>query len=211
MFGMPDTGGGDFLPITNFHGKDGYWQRRENGAMVAMDEWAAVVDLANIHVGWINFSDGAPVFLLTRYGEPPVPDPEPGVPARDRKFNQGFKVTVVLPDGLGPHEFSSNARGTCGEVYKILLQYSSSEEAKAGKLPVVKCVGIEKRKSGKHSNPVPILEIASWVDRPASLDAAPTSAPAAAPAPGASTPPATGSTPVPPPTPQSSGGSLNFG
>lgn len=159
MFGMPDQGGGDFLPITNFHGKDGYWQRRENGAMVAMDEWAAIVDFANIEVGWINFSDGAPVFLLTRYGEPPVPDPEPGVPHRDRKFNQGFKATVVLPDGLGPHEFSSNAKGTCGEVYKMLLQYGSSEEAKAGKLPVVKCVGIEKRKSGKHSNPVPIWKL----------------------------------------------------
>ena len=63
-----------------------------------------------------------------------------------------------------------------------------------GKLPIVKVAGVQPVKSAQSTNYKPTFAIVSWIDRPASLTAAPAAASKIA--------PATGSTQVKAPAPQ---------
>jgi len=204
------TSGGDIQPYINYdakagrmfrvdrsQGADGTWQTDK---IEITNTVQMVVDLANIRVGWINYTTQGPVRRLVTLGKEPIP-PRPedknaeGKPA----FKQGFEVNLLLDKasgGGGPRVFGS-AAGCVIEAMDMLHDaFTAATESKSGKLPVVKVASVQPVKSGQSTNYKPTFAIVNWIDRPASLTVgdAPKTAAASA--------PTTGSTIVPPPAPQ---------
>lgn len=202
------SGSGDFIPFVKYDARAGRLFRVDriqvNGAFESRDvditrEAAFVVDLANIKVGWINYTTQGPIKQLAILGQAPIPPRPSDVNAEGKPaFRQGFEVNLSLAasckgDGA-PLRTLSSAAGCVIEAMDALHDaYSVTPESKTGKLPAVRIADTVPVKSGQSTNYKPIFEIVSWVDRPPSLTVA---GPAAAPA---SAPPATGSTTVAPP------------
>lgn len=217
--GLPASGGGgDIKPYVNYDAKAGRMFRvdrtQQSDGKYATEKTEItnivqfVADLANIRVGWVNYTTQGPVRRFVTLGKEPIP-PRPedknaeGKPA----FKQGFEIDLLLNKDAGggePRVFGS-AAGCVIEAMDVLHDaYVASAESKAGKLPVVKITGVAPVKSGQSTNYKPIFAIVNWIDRPAALAAseeggAQAAAPAAPAAPAAA--PATGSTTVLPPAP----------
>ena len=159
-----------------------------------------VMDLANIRVGWIHYSNQGPVRRLVVLGKEAIP-PRPEDKDANGKpvFKQGFEVDLLLDknSGGGAVRVLGSAAGCVIEAMDALHDaYSNAAESKAGKLPVVKISGVSPVKSGQSTNYKPTFAIVNWIDRPQTLAATPTST---APQPTQDAP-STGSTVVPPPT-----------
>ena len=161
-----------------------------------------VMDLANIRVGWINYTSQGPVRRLVVLGQEAIP-PRPedkdanGKPA----FKQGFEVDLLLnKDANGgnpaPRVLGSAAGCVIEAMDALHDAFTNAAESKAGKLPVVKISGVSPVKSGQSTNYKPNFAIVNWIDRPQSLAGA---APQTQPSQSA---PATGSTQVSAPTQQ---------
>jgi hypothetical protein len=208
------SGDGKFSSYVKIDARSGRALRRKNmekGEQSDVDiteNFQAVFDLANIKVGWAYFVTGAaPAYVMSAIGEPRSPRPSD-------QYKEGFLMQVALPAALGGgvHEFSSTAKAVKDAVDNLHTVYLSAQERAAGKLPVVKINGMtmveSKMPNGQTTrNFSPNFDIISWVDRPASFD----NVAASAPAPSA-TPPATGSTPVPPPAAKAPASvSMDFG
>lgn len=203
------TGGsssGDIKPYVNYDAKAGRMFRVDR-AQQGDGTWATdkveitnsvqfVADLANIRVGWVNYTTQGPVRRFVTLGKEPIP-PRPedknaeGKPA----FKQGFEIDLVLDkaSGGGARVFGSAAGCVIEAMDALHDAYTGAAEAKAGKLPVVKIAGVQPVKSGQSTNYKPTFAIVNWIDRPAAL--AGETGQAAAP----STAPSTGSTTVLPP------------
>jgi hypothetical protein len=190
-----DAKAGRMFRVDRELGGDGTWftNKTEVTNNVQM-----VIDLANIRVGWINYTSQGPVRRLVVLGKEPIP-PRPedknaeGKPA----FKQGFEVNLLLDKASGggaPRVFGSAAACVIEAMDALHDAYSGASESKAGKLPIVKIASVQPVKSGQSTNYRPTFAIVGWVDRPASLGAA--SQPASP-----TTPPATGSTQAPAPQP----------
>jgi len=185
-------------------------ERGEQSDVDITNDFSAVFDLANIKVGWAHFVAGAaPSYVMALIG-----DPKPQRPSD--QYKEGFLMQLALPSGLGGgvHEFSSTAGAVKQSMDKLYTAYLAAPERASGKLPVVKIAGMSmvesKMPNGQTTrNFSPNLEIVAWVDRPAALDAAPATATSASPAP-AATPPATGSTAVPPPVQKAAPAAANM-
>lgn len=168
-----------------------------------------VADMANIEVGWINFSEQqGPIKAMAVLGKAAVPERPPGTDKNGKPaFKQGFLLQVAMPKDLGGgvREFSSTAGCVIEAVDQLHDAYNAAAESKAGKLPVVSIGAVQAVKSGQSTNYKPIFEIKAWVDRPPTLvaPAPPTngSEPVAANVRPdyRQTPPATGATQVKPP------------
>lgn len=173
---------------------NGMWESSEKDIT---RETAFVADLANIKVGWINYTAQGPVKALSVLGKEPIPARPEGVNAEGKPaFRQAFELMLLLSKaaGGGPARALSSAAGCVIEAIDVLHDaYSAAPEAKAGKLPIVKLVDTVSVKAGQSTNYKPIFEITGWADRPEGLPA-----PAGEPAP-RSAPPATGSQTVAPP------------
>lgn len=165
---------------------------------------AFIADLANVRVGWVNYTTQGPIQRMVILGKNALP-PRPtdtnseGKPA----FKQGFEIDILLAKacGGGPARKFGSSAGCVIEAVDVLHDaFTASPEAQQGKLPIVKLVDTKAVKAGQSTNYRPTFEIAGWVDRPADLMAAsakgPNSHPQSSPA---SAPPATGATAVPPP------------
>lgn len=167
-----------------------------------------VADLANIRVGWVNYSAQGPIRKFVTLGKEAIP-PRPDDRNADGKpaFKQGFEIDLILNKdaGGGPARVFGSAAGCVIEAMDLLHDtYTAAPEAKAGKLPVVKISGVSPVKSGQSTNYKPTFAIVNWIDRPASLAAAPTvSSPASA--------PTTGSTVVSAPQPAQTADASDFG
>lgn len=167
-----------------------------------------VIDLANIRVGWVNYSAQGPIRKFVTLGKEAIP-PRPDDRNADGKlaFKQGFEIDLILNKdaGGGPARVFGSAAGCVIEAMDLLHDtYTAAPEAKAGKLPVVKIAGVSPVKSGQSTNYKPTFAIVNWIDRPASLAAAPTvSSPASA--------PTTGSTVVSAPQPAQTADASDFG
>lgn len=175
-----------------------------------------IADLANIRVGWINYTPTGPVKHMVILGREAIP-PRPGDLNAEGKpaFRQGFEITVKLhkdAGGGGPREFGSNAGCVIEAMDELHDAFTSAAEGKAGKLPIVEMTDTVVKAVGKSSNYKPVFKIVGWVDRPADLPVpAQTNAPSA-PVQQQSAPPATGSTVVTPPVaPQPAGVSADDG
>lgn len=160
-----------------------------------------IADMANIRVGWVNFTAQGPIQRMVILGKDPLP-PKPtdlnaeGKPA----FKQGFEIDVLLSKeaGGGPARKLGSSAGCVIEAMDALHDaYTSAPEAAAGKLPVVKLADAKAVKAGQSTNYKPIFEIVNWLERPAGLPM-----PTVTGSPAAQTPPSTGSTQAAPPPPK---------
>lgn len=200
-----DAKAGRLFRVDRVQGSDGnYSTEKHEITNVAQ----FVADLANIRVGWINYTSQGPVRRLVVLGKeaiPPRPDDKnaEGKPA----FKQGFEIDLMLnkDSGGGPvRVLGSSAACVIEAMDELHDAYSIAPEGKAGKLPVVKIASVTPVKSKQSTNYKPVFAIVSWVDRPAALqEQAATTKP--------TTPPATGSTPVAPPVPQPATSASDFG
>lgn len=201
------AGGGDIKPYCNydakagrmfrvdrFQGPDGTWQT-DKAEITSTVQFVA--DLANIRVGWVNYTTQGPIRRFVTLGKEPLP-PRPedknaeGKPA----FKQGFEIDIALDkaSGGGARVFGSAAGCVIEAMDALHDSYSNAAEGKSGKLPVVKVAGVVPVKSGQSTNYKPTFAIIGWVDRPPALVVG-----TAAPATNGSVAPSTGSTQVAPP------------
>lgn len=217
------TGGGEIQPYINYDAKAGRMFRVDRNQQ-GDGTWATdkveitqtvqmVMDLANIRVGWINYTSQGPVRRLVTLGKEPIP-PRPEDKNADGKpaFKQGFEVQLLLDKASGggaPRVFGSAAGCVIEAMDALHDAFTSSAEGKAGKLPVVKIAGVQPVKSGQSTNYKPTFAIVNWIDRPAPLASGGDTQSSAAP----TTAPSTGSTIVPPPAPQQAAmaGASDFG
>jgi len=211
-------GGGDIRPYVKYDAKAGRMFRvdrvqlgdgsyaSENVEITSIAQFVA--DLANIRVGWINYTAQGPVRKLVVLGKEPIPArPDDKNSEGKLAFKQGFELEILLnkDSGGGPARILGSAAGcVINAMDELHDAYTAAPESKAGKLPVVKIAGVTPVKSGQSTNYQPKFQIVSWVDRPAALQPAAQSAPAA-------TPPATGSTVAAPPVPQPAASASDFG
>lgn len=167
-----------------------------------------VVDLANIRVGWINYTAQGPVRKLVVLGKEPIPARPTDTNSEGKlAFKQGFEVDILLnkESGGGPSRILGSAAGcVINAMDELHDAYSAAPESKSGKLPVVKIAGVAPVKSGQSTNYQPKFQIVSWVDRPAALQVAAQAATVSA-------PPSTGSTVAAPPAPQPAASASDFG
>lgn len=203
-----DAKAGRMFRIDRVQGSDGQYSTEQHEITNSVQ---FVADLANIRVGWINYTTQGPIRKLVVLGKEPIPE-RPGDKNSEGKlaFKQGFEIDLLLnkDSGGGPSRILGSAAGCVIDAMDELHDaYTGSPEHKAGKLPVVKIASVTPVKSGQSTNYKPIFQIVSWVDRPAAL--ASDDAPKA----GTATPPSTGSAPVAPPVavPQPAASASDFG
>jgi hypothetical protein len=201
------NGGGDFLPICQYDAKAGRVFRRdkEQGQdAVKVDitrTFKAVIDLANVEIGWIDFPAGsAPDFVMAH-----INDPMPQKPANGG-HKQGIRVMLKLAKECGGdvREMASSAKAFMRGLDELHTAFQAGEKENPGKLPVVVMKDTTPITSGegakKSTNYVPVFEITGWAARPTDLVYTPRSKTKDVSKPAAGTPPSTGSTRVDPPS-----------
>ena len=191
-----DAKAGRLFRVDRVQGLDGTYSAEKHEIT---EKAQFVADLANIRVGWINYTSQGPVRRLVTLGKEAIP-PRPEEKNSEGKpaFKQGFEIDLMLnkDTGGGPARvLGSSAACVIEAMDELHDTYSAAPEGKAGKLPVVRITSVLPVKSKQSTNYKPVFSIVSWVDRPAGLQAnANAQKPAAA--------PSTGATPVAPPAPQ---------
>lgn len=195
--------GGDFKVYVSYNAKAGRWYTKEDKPDAEQFEVAnmtAVFDMDNLQTGWFLFAPGvAPVKSFDPSLAEASPKPGDG-------FKRGFQIDVFSNANLmGVREFSATAGIVIDAMNDLHDHWLAAKDANAGKLPVVKCVGVTPVTNKHGTNFKPQLEIVSWVDRPAELSGnaapAPAATPAPTPAPAAqhAPPPAANAAPAPAP------------
>jgi hypothetical protein len=198
-----EGGGGDYTAVAKYDARAGRFFRvdrlQDSAGNWSADNvdisngFQAVMDLENIHVGWMLFAAGvAPQFNLVPLGDPLPPRPTD-------QHKQGFRLMMKLGKSVGgdAREFASQAKVVIGAVDALHSEFEKGKAANPGKLPVVAMTGttpvVSKGKGQSSTNYAPIFKIERWVDRPAELTpggaaqvattqaAAPASPPASAP------------------------------
>ena len=191
--------GGPRSQIVKFDARAGRWFRVDGKDAVVdiTNGFTAIFDLAQIDIGWAMFVAGqAPDVSFAR-----VPAAMPTKPSEGHKRAVRFNMKLAKSVGGDVREITAQAAIVMQAIDQLHDAYSAAPESKEGKLPVVACPSTEavtiSTGAGKSTNYKPVLQIVSWVARPAELPLtdAPTPKPVAAPV----APPATGSRTVPPP------------
>ena len=174
-----DAKSGDFIARNRVQGGDGMWENVEEELGVP---WKAVFDFANIEVGWLSFSSGAPDFHMVKFGErlPPQPSPE---------HKQAFRIRIYSKS-LGLREFSHSSKTMLRAIDALHNSFLADQAANPGKVPVVEVSGLETVKvnspQGELRFKAPKWSIVQWIAKPEAMDggaAAPAPAPAAKPSP----------------------------
>lgn len=170
---------GDMTPWVKFNGKAGRWYVKKDSTEVEVVNPVFVADLANAKRAWMHFQEGqAPNVVYFPTHDSAVPKP-----SENHKLGISLNLFSNAMFG-GVVRMESNSINTCKALGELYASYSASDEAKAGKLPVVKVTGATPIKGNYGTNFAPVFIIDKWVVRPAEFDAAsqPASAPQAAPA-----------------------------
>ena len=205
--------GGPRSQIVKFDARAGRWFRVDGKDAVVdiTNGFTAIFDLAQIDIGWAMFVAGqAPDVSFAR-----VPAAMPTKPSEGHKRAVRFNMKLAKSVGGDVREITAQAAIVMQAIDQLHDAYTAAPESKEGKLPVVACPSTEavtnSTGAGKSTNYKPVLQIVSWVARPAELPLtdAPTPRPVASPV----APPATGSRTVPPPAaaaPVSASGDTEF-
>ncbi|MFM7611512.1 MAG: hypothetical protein ACKO9A_21910, partial [Alphaproteobacteria bacterium] len=123
-----------------------------------------LMDLAQIEVGWIAFTGGAPDFHMVRFGEPLPQQPS-------KEHRQGFRIRVYAPKLLGGlREFCATARVVIAAMDALHNQFEAAPESGQRLLPLVMLAGtmpvVSKAPQGQTTNYAPIFQINKWLPRP---------------------------------------------
>lgn len=211
LMSNPAGGDGNFKVYLKYNAKAGRWYTKKDekdAPEFEVDNMTAIFDLANVKTGWFLFATGA---APSKVYDPSLTQaaPKPG-----DGFKRGFEVDVYSDKNLlGTREFASTAGVVIKSINALYDAYLAGASANAGKVPVVKCVGVHPVTNKHGTNYQPQLEIVSWVDRPAEFGEAASPAPAAAPAPAPAAhvpPPAAAPAPAPQPAMAGGGDDVEF-
>jgi hypothetical protein len=164
--GFSATAPATLLPILKYHVPDGRLLRIDRTAEGIVtrditDNFAAVVDMDAIEVGWMRFGHGVrPDMRLF-----PLGGAWPEAPSAHHK--RGLRVIMQLADAHGGEvrELSSTAAGFLEAFDALHDEFLAGRAANPGKLPVVVLMG-----SDPDSNR-PNFTIAGWIERPEALAA----------------------------------------
>jgi hypothetical protein len=191
---------GEFRPYLKYDARAGRFFRAKNkdaneqSDVDVTHNFAALMDLEHIKIGWLHFPAGAAPHYV-------VQDISKGMPERPAggQHKQGFVMNLMLAGNQQVYEMSSSSKATVGSFNLLHDEYLAAPESKQGKLPIVSFVGtniIETSSSkGTTRNYQPVWKITGWVARPAVLDVKPEGAatlPFATSQQSAASPPATG-------------------
>jgi hypothetical protein len=177
--GLPQSGGGERVPIVKYDARAGRLFRvdRAQNAAGQYDSvphevtpvFQAVFDLEHIELGWLSFpTNGAPDIQVVPYGQPLPPKPSPA-------HRVGFRVMMLLGKAAGGdvREMAANAAASIKGMDALHDAYLAGVKSNPGKLPVVKLGGtapiVSTGKQQSSTNYEPLWSIVSWVDRPAPL------------------------------------------
>lgn len=187
----PAGGEGSFKVYVKYNAKAGRWYTKkdeQDAPEFEVTNMTAIFDLENIRTGWFLFAAGvAPAKTYDPSLAEAAPKPGDG-------FKRGFELDLFSEKNLlGMREFSSTAGAVIEAMNDLHTDWEVAKEANAGKLPIVKCVGVSPIVNKHGTNYRPQFEIVGWADRPAELGApakaAATPSPTPASAPAAHTPP----------------------
>jgi hypothetical protein len=164
--GFSATAPATSLPILKFHATDGRLLRidRTPEGTVAhdiTDNFAAVIDMDAIEIGWMRFGHGVrPDMRLF-----PLGGAWPEAPSIQHK--RGLRVVMQLADAHGGEvrELSSTAGGFLEAFDALHDEFLAGRPANPGKLPVVVLMGSDPDNR-------PRFTIAGWIERPEALAAA---------------------------------------
>lgn len=184
--------GGEFKVYVSYNAKAGRWYTKEDkpdAMQFEVTDMTAVFDMDNLQTGWFLFAPGvAPVKSFDPSLAEAAAKPGEG-------FKRGFQIDVFSSKNLlGVREFSATAGIVIDAMNDLHDHWLAGKDANAGKLPVVKCVGVTPVTNKHGTNYKPQLEIVSWVARPAELAGSP-----AKPAAATAAPPPAAATHAPPP------------
>lgn len=165
----PAGGDGSFTPFVKYNAKAGRWYTKEDkqdAEEFEVGNMTAIFDMDNIRTGWFLFAAGA---APAKTFDPSLSQasPKPG-----EGFKRGFELEVFSEKNLlGVREFSSTAGVVIEAMNHLYDTWEAGKAANPGKLPVVKCSGVQPVTNKHGTNYQPKLEIVSWVDRPDALAA----------------------------------------
>ena len=162
------SGGGAFNPFIKYNAKAGRWYSKRDDSTdteeFEVSDMTAVVDLERLQTGWFLFEAGtAPASVID--AQMGVAGEKPG-----GNFKRGFQCLFFSPKNFpssGVREFSTTASIVIESFNNLHTEYANNG---SGKLPVVKCIGVDPITSKHGTNYQPKFEIIDWVDRPAELD-----------------------------------------
>lgn len=169
LMSNPAGGDGNFTVYVKYNAKAGRWYTKEDkqdAEEYEVQNMTAVMDLANVKTGWFLFAAGvAPAKTYDPSLTEAAAKPGDG-------FKRGFEVLMYSEKNLGGvREFSSTAGVVIDSINAVYDAYLAAPEARAGKVPVVKCVGVHPVTNKHGTNYQPQLEIIQWVTRPEQLSA----------------------------------------
>jgi hypothetical protein len=167
-FMAPSATGADFKVFISFNAKAGRWYTKRDGQdepQFEVTDMTAVFDMPGLQTGWFKFAANVapekvmdPSFSLAA--------PNPGL-----DFKRGFQLDLYSEKNLlGLREFSSTAGIVIEAMNALYDLWMAAPEMAAGKLPVVRCVGVQPVTNKHGTNYQPKFEIVGWTDRPAAFE-----------------------------------------
>ncbi len=167
-FMQSNTGGeGGFTVYVKYNAKAGRWYTKEDkpeGVEFEVQNFTAVFDMDSLRTGWFLFAAGV---APSKVFDPSLVEAS-AKPSDQHK--RGFELDVFSEKNLGgKREFSSTAGVVIDAMNALYDHWQAGRESNPGKLPIVKCVGVQPV-VGKHgTNYAPQLEITGWAARPVEL------------------------------------------
>jgi hypothetical protein len=209
-FMTPSATGADFKVFISFNAKAGRWYTKRDGQdepQFEVTDMTAVFDMPGLQTGWFKFAANvAPEKVMDPSFSLAAPNP-------GQDFKRGFQLDLYSEKNLlGLREFSSTAGIVIEAMNALYDLWLAAPETATGKLPVVRCIGVQPVTNKHGTNYQPKFEIVGWTDRPAALGEAGAAAPVpVAPAPAAAAPaPVAPAAHMPPPAAAAPGGAPLF-
>jgi hypothetical protein len=176
-FMTPSATGADFKVFISFNAKAGRWNTKRDGQdepQFEVTDMTAVFDMPGLQTGWFKFAANvAPEKVMD-----PSFSEAASNPGQD--FKRGFQLDLYSQMNLlGLREFSSTAGIVIEAMNSLYDLWMAAPETATGKLPVVRCVGVQPVTNKHGTNYQPKFEIVGWTDRPDAFGDAGLPAPAA--------------------------------